>query len=87
MGFRSSRPLPLTDEGRQVLLLSPESPDEIEAVRLAFRDYAQALGVDLGFQDFEGEVAGLPGDYAPPRGALLLALVPAGSSDLPDPAG
>lgn len=48
-------------------------PEEIDAARALFKDYAAGLGLDLSFQDFEAELAGLPGDYAPPRGALLLA--------------
>lgn len=44
-------------------------------MRDIFLAYAQSLSVDLCFQDFEAELQGLPGDYAPPRGALFLAWV------------
>ena len=50
---------------------------DVEACRELFTEYQQALGVSLCFQDFERELATLPGAYARPRGRLLIARVAA----------
>lgn len=61
-------------------IVQAETEAEVDLARALFREYADSLSVDLGFQDFEAEVAGLPGDYAPPRGCLLLAFDEEGPS-------
>src|SRR5689334_18520421 len=48
---------------------------ELDSVRGLMRAYADSLPFDLDFQGFDRELAELPGDYAPPRGALLVARV------------
>lgn len=53
--------------------IEPARDGDLTEVRTLFREYADSLGVDLGFQGFEAELAGLPGDYSPPRGRLLIA--------------
>ena len=49
------------------------SAEDVESARQLFKEYATALGINLCFQNFEKELAELPGAYAPPEGRLLLA--------------
>jgi putative acetyltransferase len=54
--------------------ISPATfPTDLPAVTQLFRAYADSLPIDLGYQGFDGELASLPGKYAPPQGALLIA--------------
>jgi putative acetyltransferase len=54
-------------------IFQAESQLQIAQARELFLEYAQTLGFSLCFQNFDAELAGLPGDYAPPKGRLLLA--------------
>ena len=55
------------------------APADLAAVAELFAGYAASLPVDLGYQDFDGELAALPGKYAPPAGELFLARDAAGA--------
>ena len=55
------------------MTIRPATLEDLDEIRVMLREYAAWLEVDLCFQNFELELAGLPGDYAPPRGRLLMA--------------
>jgi putative acetyltransferase len=59
----------------EIAIVGLDAAGEFGPVREILREYAASLAVDLCFQDFEGELATLPGEYAPPSGQLLLAFV------------
>ena len=59
----------------EIRLVVADTDERIDAARTIFREYAGSLQVDLCFQNFEAELDGLPGEYRPPDGQLLLALV------------
>lgn len=56
-----------------IRILSANTTDDLQQVRKLFLEYESALGISLCFQNFQTELATLPGDYAPPDGCLLVA--------------
>ena len=69
----------------EITLATADEPALVDAARRLFREYAEVIGVDLCFQNFDAELASLPGEYVAPGGALLVALLdgqPAGCGAL-----
>jgi len=61
------------DSVEKVTIVQAETDETIAIAKELFLEYAVSLGFDLCFQNFDRELAGLPGDYAPPSGRLLVA--------------
>ena len=53
--------------------IRPAAAGDLPRIRALAREYVEWIGLDLAFQEIDAELDGLPGDYAPPRGALLMA--------------
>jgi len=64
---------PVASVVKVLTFVQAESTAQIAQARELFLEYAQSLGFSLCFQSFDQELAGLPGDYGPPEGRLLLA--------------
>ncbi len=58
---------------QEIAICRVREADDIGAIADLFRAYAASLPIDLAYQDFSAELAGLPGKYAPPAGELFLA--------------
>jgi len=66
----TSRPI---TSSPSLAIFPASTPAQIDQVRELFLEYANSLGFSLCFQSFDQELTGLPGDYAPPEGRLMLA--------------
>jgi len=70
--------MPFMQQRSSFEIVPVRSTQDLTATAALFEAYATSLDVDLGYQDFAAELAGLPGLYAPPRGELLLGRGPDG---------
>jgi putative acetyltransferase len=70
---RLSSGSPVSSVVKGLAFKQAKTPAHISQARELFLEYAQSLGFSLCFQNFDKELATLPGDYAPPDGRLLLA--------------
>lgn len=70
----------MTQNTPMIEVVSARSAADIESIRTLFREYAELVSEALCFQGFDRELAELPGAYAQPGGALLLARGPAGDA-------
>jgi len=57
-----------------IRIVRVKSDNQIEHIRILFKEYQESLGFDLSFQKFAKELTELPGEYAPPDGCLMLAI-------------
>ena len=71
--FLNSSAISASSAVKSLSLHQAESPAQISQARELFLEYAKSIGFSLCFQNFDHELANLPGDYAPPYGRLLLA--------------
>lgn len=58
----------------EILQIRPAGAADIPEVRAMLKEYVDWIGLDLAFQEIDAELDGLPGEYAPPRGALFVAI-------------